>query len=100
MREYSTISVQELRKLVTDLFEQDAGISIRYRLIGEMWYHDFLKITGVDECGMSLVDQCTEKQIFLADLATVIQFELDSSFRLFKSHCPYTVVAGRQFVLV
>jgi len=100
VRTYSTISLQELRKLVTDLFERDAGVSIRYRLVGEMWYHDFLKIIGVDECGIRLLDEGTDKEIYLPDLATIIQFELDSPFRFFEPHCPYTVLTGRQFVLV
>ena len=99
VREYLSISLKELRILVTDLCGRQPQISIRYRLVGEMWYHNFLKILQVDENGMTLLDEASEKRISIRELASIIQFELDSGFRSFEPHCPYDVATGRQFVL-
>src|SRR3990170_2440356 len=71
-----TISVTELKNLVTELKERQPDIGFRFRLMGEMWHPNFLKIFKVHEKGMTLIDEIANKLVFINELSTVIQFEL------------------------
>lgn len=93
------ISLLELKRLLVDLQEQQPGISIRYRLIGDTWYHNFVNLVKADEHGMIVRDEVADKIIMIRDLSSIIQFELDTPFQSFEANLHYEVTIRRQFIL-
>lgn len=85
------ISVLELTKLLHDLQDRRPDICIRFRLLGEMWFRNFLSIMSVNGKGVILRDDADHKLIVLNDLTSVMQFELDNSFFGFQAHYHYEV---------
>lgn len=96
---HPTISLLELKRLLVDLLEQQPGISIRYRLLGNTWYHNFVTLVQADEDGIALRDEVAEKTILIPDVSSIIQFELDTSFQSFEANVHYEVMIRRQFIL-
>ncbi len=97
--ENPTISFLELKRLLVDLEEKQPGISIRYRLLGETWYHNFVKIVKANEHDLTVKDEIADKVLFIRDLRAIIQFELDSPFQTFEPHFHYDVAMRRQYIL-
>jgi hypothetical protein len=85
------ISDVELRRLVTELKDGRPDICIRYRLIGEMWKPNFLRIIQVNENGAVLLDESKNALSFLCDLSSVMQFEIDAVFQNYQPHFHYEV---------
>jgi hypothetical protein len=88
----TTISILELKRLAIELKEKQPDICFRYRLMGEMWHPNFLKIIKVHGDGITLDDEVANKLIFINDLSTIMQFELDGRFQSFQPHFHYEVV--------
>ena len=100
MREINTtISLQEFKRLVYDLSESQHGSCMRYRLIGEMWYHNFVKVLRTDEQGLTMIDEVSERMIVVRSLSSVVQFELDRSFQSYRPNAQYDIISGREFIL-
>jgi hypothetical protein len=87
------ISVTELKRLLVDLKERRPDISVRFRLLGEMWFPNFSKITLVPDKGVVLADAATEKLTAIQDLMSVMQFEIDAPFQSFLPFNHYDVKA-------
>src|SRR5687768_7323207 len=87
----SLIAVQDLRKLLVSLKEERPDICFRYRLLGEMWVVNDMRILGVTEKGAILRDETTNKIINLPSLSLVMQFEIDAPFLGFQPHYHYHV---------
>jgi hypothetical protein len=85
------INVLELRSLLHDLKDHGRGVCIRFRLLGEMWQTHHGRILTINEKGASVIEESTNKLIFIPDLNNVIQFEIDKPFKTYKPHCHYTV---------
>jgi hypothetical protein len=90
-RSRSLISVLELKRLLVDLKEKRPDICIRYRLLGEMWGVNFMRVIHVTEKGALLNDERNNKLINLSDLSSVMQFEIDAPFQGFQPHFHYHV---------
>ena len=73
-RSKSLISVLELKGLLVDLKEKRPDICIRYRLLGEMWAGNFVRVIHVSENGALLNDEHHNRLINLSDLSLVMQF--------------------------
>ena len=86
------VAVLELKRLLVELHEYRPDICIRYRLMGQMWAQNFLRITGLTGDGVLLNDESSHKLIGIANLSTIMQFELDKTFRTFEAYCHYDVV--------
>jgi hypothetical protein len=87
----SLISVLELKRLLVTIIDFDMPICIRYRILGEMWQSNFLRVVKVTEKGVILNDELRNKTIILQDLTQIIQFEIDGRIHNFQPHFHYDV---------
>jgi hypothetical protein len=85
------ISRLELKRLLTELKDLRPDICFRYRLVGEMWKPNFMRIVDVNEKGAVLIDETTDKLVFLHTLIQVVQFEIDAKFQMIQPHFHYEV---------
>lgn len=85
------LSVLELRKLLHSLKDLRPDICIRFRLMGEMWQNNYLRIINVTEKGIVLNDEKANKLIFIQDLKNIMQFELEHSFQQYHPHFHYSI---------
>lgn len=90
----SEISVHELKRLLFTITDHRLNICIRYRLIGEMWQVNYMRILKVSDQGLLLSDEVKNKLVALRDYSRIIQFELDTSFHAFQPHFHYNVNAN------
>ena len=89
------ISISELKQLLTFMSENPGIVSIRYRLVGEMWQQNFLRVVRLTDNEIHLQDdQTTTRKICVRDLSMIMQFELDGSWQTFQPNFHYGVVAG------
>jgi hypothetical protein len=86
------VSVLELKRLLVELRDKRPDICFRYRIVGEMWKGNFMRILQVNENGIALNDELGNKLVFIADLALIMQFEIDAKFQMFEPHCHYDVL--------
>jgi hypothetical protein len=84
------ISIPALRKLLA-LMSASAGSSVRYRLMGEMWQPNFMRVLQVTDDGVVLVDESKNRFILLSDLNMIMQFELDSCQNNFDPYNHYDI---------
>jgi hypothetical protein len=87
----SLISVLELKRLLVDLSEKRPDICVRYRLLGEMWVVNAVRVLKVTEKGAMLNDERNNRLINLPDLSAIMQFEIDAPFQGFQPHYHYDV---------
>lgn len=84
------ISVLELRRLLVDLSEKRPDICIRFRLLGELWGVNFLRVARVNEKGAVLLDEI-QGLVSISDLNFIMQFEIDRPFQGFQPYYHYEV---------
>jgi hypothetical protein len=84
------ISMLELKRLLIDLFEKRPDICVRFRLLGELWGNNFLRVKRVQEKGAVLLDDL-QGLVSISDLNFVMQFEIDKSFQGFQPYFHYEV---------
>jgi hypothetical protein len=87
----SLISVLELRRLLIELKDKRPDISVRYRLLGEMWANHFMRVTKVTEKGVALIDEFSGRLLIIPNLSNIMQFELDNRFQNFQPYFHYGV---------
>ncbi len=80
----------ELRRLMVDLSEKRPDICIRFRLLGELWNINFLKVIRIGEKGAILLDD-SMGLVSVSDLNFVMQFEIDKPFQGFQPYYHYEV---------
>lgn len=85
------ISVLELKRLLVDLREKRPDICVRYRLLGEMWVVNSMRVIKVTDNGVMLNDEQNNRLINLPDLSSIMQFEIDAPFQGFQPHFHYNV---------
>jgi hypothetical protein len=85
------VNILEFRRLLFELKDFSPQTCIRFRLIGEMWQPNHLRILRLTEKGISLLDQSQNKLLFIQDLQSVMQFELDGSFQHYQPNFHYSV---------
>lgn len=86
------VTVLELKRLLVELKDKRKDISIRFRLIGEMWKPHFLRIIDVTDNGLVVNDEANNTLLFLRDLSVIMQFEMDARFQAYEPHFHYDVV--------
>jgi len=85
------ISPLELKRLLLEIMEKRPDICFRYRLLGEMWSPNFLRILYVGEHSAMFNDERFGKLISLSDLSAIMQFEIDAPFQGFQPYFHYHV---------
>lgn len=86
------ISVLELKRLLIELHEKRPDICVRFRLLGEMWLLQFMRVVLVTDTGVILNNEVSNELVRVRDLTYVMQFEIDRRFQNFRPHNHYNVV--------
>lgn len=89
MEKTKLISVLELKRLLVTIVDYSLPICFRFRLLGEMWYPNFMKIVKVTEEGVLLNDESRNKFLLITDLGHIVQFELDGRIHTFEPNFHY-----------
>jgi hypothetical protein len=88
----TAVNVLELQRLIVELNDKRKDICIRFRLVGEMWKPNFFRIIDFNDQGLVILEEGSNKLLFLKDLSLVMQFEIDARFQNFEPHFHYDVV--------
>ena len=91
------VGVLELRRLLFELKEHRPDICFRYRLIGQMWAPDFLRVIHLTDKGAILNDETSGKLIKILDISHFMQFELDKPFQNYQPYFHYDVVPSAEW---
>lgn len=87
----TAISVSEFEKLISVISEERQA-RIRFRMRGELWYPNFLRVMRAGEHNRVLfVDETRNHNIILSDLSSIVQFELNAAIHPFEPGCHYQV---------
>lgn len=90
-RNRKNISVLELRRLLHSIKDLRPDICVRFRIIGELWQTNHLRVIQVTDNGVFLQDERLHKFILVPDLKAIMQFELDHTFQQYQPHFHYDV---------
>ena len=85
------ISTLELKRLLFDLKDKRPDVCIRFRLLGEMWAENFMRVIMVTEKGAIFNDESINEFVNVSDIANIMQFEIDNRFQNFQPHYHYEV---------
>ena len=86
------ISALELKRLLVEIAEKRPQVCLRYRLIGEMWQPNFMRVKDVTDKGVFLKDELQNKTVLIPDLKWIVQFELDGPIHSFAPNFHYQVL--------
>ena len=93
--EKKSVSVPELKQMLVSILDHNLPVYIRYRLIGEMWQRNFMKVLKLTDKGALLLEVGNpDKLIIVQNLGDIIQFEIDSQFQAFQPHDHYQLTIG------
>jgi hypothetical protein len=87
----TTVSILELKRLLIELAEHGNNVCIRFRLIGELWQPHYYKVLKLTDNGVALIDEPSNKLLFISNLSNVMQFELDNRFQNYQPNNHYSV---------
>lgn len=76
--------------MLESLVEERPDISVRFRLLGEMWIPGFVKPVKLTPKGAILYDD-RSGLVSISDLSFVMQFEVDRRFQRFQPFYHYEV---------
>ena len=85
------ISISELKRLLYDLHDNQSNTCIRVRLLGEMWQKNFMRLFSINDDAVIFSDEPSGRLLKIADLMTIMQFELDHNFQQFVAYFHYDV---------
>lgn len=78
--------------MLVAIADNRSGPAVRYRIMGEMWQPNFMRVLKVAESGSLLLhDPVKNNIIAVPDFSAIIQFELDGSLYDLEPHFHYTV---------
>jgi hypothetical protein len=84
------IPALELKRILIEIHEHRVEVGVRFRLVGQMWHDQFVRIVGVTEDRVSMIDEPRQK-VLNVDLRHVVQFEFDGKFREFEPNFHYDI---------
>jgi len=96
-RNKNLISVIELKRLLFDIRDRRPDICVRYRLLGEMWMRNFLKVLFVKDNGALLQDENNGSLVPVYDLSVIMQIEIDRPFLGYQPYYHYEVKPAAEF---
>lgn len=85
----SAISSVELKQLLV-LLSQSSTICFRFRLLGEMWMNNHMKVTNVRDNSVLFYDEVSAKY-YLVKINNIMQFDIDNRLHYFQPHFHYDV---------
>lgn len=89
------VSLLELKRLLHEL-KDSQNTCIRVRLIGQLWQQSFMRVSVISDSGVVLCNENTGGFINIPQLSTILQFEIDHSFKIFQPHFHYDVVTREE----
>lgn len=90
MAKKTLLSATELKRIIIDIKEHGPDTCIRFRLIGEMWQVNMMRIITVTENRVLIHDGIANRLLSI-DLNNVMQFEIDTRFQDIQPHYHYEV---------
>src|SRR5687768_14135834 len=87
----SLISVLELKRMLVTIADYNLPVCFRYRMLGEMWQPNFLRVVKVTEKGVILNDEINNNTIVISDLSNIMQFEVDGRLHTFEPNFHYNL---------
>ena len=84
-------SITHLKQILIDIQEHGQNVCVHFRLIGELWQTNFVRVVSVMENRILVNDEMKNKLISI-DLSHVMQFEIDHRFKGIEPHNHYDVV--------
>jgi hypothetical protein len=91
LQSLSGVTLAELKQLLHTISDYRLNVCFRYRLIGEMWQQNFMRILKITDSGLFLNDEVDNRLIVIRDLSHLMQFELDSMLHSYQPHYHYSV---------
>jgi hypothetical protein len=85
-----SLSVLELRQQLIDVLEHSPNLCVRFRMLGEMWQVNMMRLVGVTEDRALLHDEIANKLLSIK-LDNVMQFEIDNCFKELQPFFHYTI---------
>jgi hypothetical protein len=85
------ISISELKRLLYELHDKQSYTYVRFRLLGEMWQKNFLRIFNINDDAVIFSDEISGRLLKISDLTSIMQFELDHNFQQFIAYFHYDV---------
>lgn len=86
------VSVLELKQLLVTIVDARLQTCFRYRLLGEMWKPNFVRVLKAVDKGVLLHDEIKNQLISIPDLQQIVQFEIDQAVHAFRPHFHYGLV--------
>lgn len=87
----TTLSVLQLKQLLIEIKEHAPNVCARFRLLGEMWQTNLVRVISVTETRVLINDEIKNTLISI-DLSNVMQFEIDNKFKGFQPYFHYEVI--------
>jgi hypothetical protein len=88
------VSAAELRGLLADILVNSPSTCVRFRLFGELWQQQFMRIVHVTSREIILRSESTGQIEVVPNIGNVVQFEIDTKFRNYQPHFHYEVWLG------
>jgi hypothetical protein len=94
----NAISVLEFRRLLHEMKDRRAEMTIRFRVMGQMWEPFFMSIGALSEHGATFLEGTRGELKRIDDLSQIIQFEVDRSFMGYQPHFHYEIRMDEPFM--
>jgi hypothetical protein len=88
------VSAAELRGLLADILINSQNTCVRFRLFGELWQQQFMRIINVTSKEITLRNESTGEIEVVPNIGNIVQFEIDTKFRRYQPHFHYEVWLG------
>jgi hypothetical protein len=88
------VSAAELRGLLADILVSSPNTCVRFRLFGELWQQQFMRIINVTSKEITLRNESTGEIEVVPNIGNIVQFEIDTKFRRYQPHFHYEVWLG------
>jgi hypothetical protein len=94
--EDNSLSLLQLRQLLIDIKEHGPNVCVRFRLIGELWQQQMMRVVTVTDDRVLVHDEVNNKLISI-EINHIMQFEVDNKFKVLQPHNHYDIILGDVF---
>ena len=89
-RKKRAVTELELKRILIDICEHHVDVCFRFRLTGQMWYDQFVRVVTVAEDRILFNNEVLQKLLTI-DLKQIAQFEIDGKFREIEPNTHYDI---------
>lgn len=91
------VTTTQVQALFADMVANPSGVCARTRLLGEMWYPNFMHLLMITKSGVIIFnDEVLRKAVTVLRIEDIIQFEIDRKFQVYEPHFHYDVRVDSQ----